>query len=82
VEMLPGYVIYAVDELLLGNDGPLMRFDDGLGWPDGRRLLAGPAAQGDYFAQLSSHGWMLLDQSREGQDVVTVVAVPPRASDM
>lgn len=78
MEMLPGYVVDAAYGTLVREDWPLLRFDDGLGWADGRRLLAGPAAKKNFSVRLASRGWILLTGLTEATaDEITVVANPP-----
>ncbi|MHB9145105.1 MAG: hypothetical protein ACYC5Y_07190, partial [Symbiobacteriia bacterium] len=81
-EMLPGHVIDAGDAAHEKRDWPLMQLDEGVGWPDGRLLLAGPASRQPNFLRFISHGWAVLDE-QQGEphgngdgEVVTVVALP------
>lgn len=75
-EWLPGYALLTFSGPMAGEDWPLLYVNEGLGWTDGRRLLTGPAATGDYFLELVAQGWVVL-AGRGQEEEMVVVANPP-----
>ncbi|MHB9144972.1 MAG: PEGA domain-containing protein [Symbiobacteriia bacterium] len=75
-ESLPGYALLTFSGPVAGEDWPLLYVNEGLSWADGRRLLTGPAATGDYFLALAAQGWVVL-AGRGQEEEMVVVANPP-----